>query len=67
MYEQMLDNLVIVHLKEPDHSGRTSFSARLIDYTDNRLEFENKSGIVWIIDESSIAKVTLLKPFTSGR
>ena len=67
MYERIMDNIVIVHLKEPDHNGRTSFSAKLTDYANGKLEFENKSGITWIIDEANILNMTALKPFASGR
>jgi len=61
MYEKILNEIVIVRLKEPNHAGRDSFSARFTDYSNGKLEFENKNGVFWVVDEQSIDSVIALR------
>jgi hypothetical protein len=61
MYNEMLNKVVIVRLKEVSQSGRDSFSAKMLEYRNVKLKFENKTGSIWIVDEDRIDSVITLK------
>jgi hypothetical protein len=61
MYERLMNKIVIVTLKKPDRNGKKSFSAKLVDYDNSKLEFVNRSGLSWVFDECDIGCVTEIK------
>jgi ribosome maturation factor RimP len=60
MHEDFIDKVVIIRLKEPEpHSGRTSFSAKLVEEQDNKLLLENKKKQKWIINCTKVRELIL--------